>query len=98
MYTACTLSQQETCRGARTRLRGPPLLCRRGSALIAAPHELLVERNATTAERAIFGTVRGKVSTHEAEDRLAVELDRGPAPEAADADDLRAHLLHEVDE
>src|SRR5262245_41731683 len=69
------------------------------TAMTAAADELLVERNAFAAERAILGVVRGEVATHQAEDRLAVfHLDRGPPPQAADADDLRAELLDQLDE
>jgi len=43
--------------------------------MVPSPDELLVERNATAAKRAIFLSVGGKVSAHEAEDGLAVQLD-----------------------
>src|SRR5436189_5492538 len=66
--------------------------------MVPSPDELLVERNATAAKRAIFGSVGGKVSAHEAEDGLAVQLDRRSPPQAPDADDLGSELLDEIDE
>src|SRR5205809_622424 len=66
--------------------------------MVPSPDELLVERNATAAKRAIFGSVGGKVSAHEAEDRLTVQLDRRSPPQATHADDLGSQMLDEIDE
>src|SRR2546430_14355269 len=64
----------------------------------ASPDELLVEWYAFSTQRTLFGVVGWKIAAHQAEDRLAVDLDRGATPEATDADDVRAELLHELDQ
>src|SRR5262245_25391624 len=70
----------------------------RASTLIASPHEFLVQSHPAAAQRAFVRRVGREVSTHEAEDRLSIELDRGSPPETPDAHDLRPDLLHEVDQ
>src|SRR5262245_43655924 len=64
----------------------------------SAVDELLVQGHALPAERTLGGVVRRKVTAHEAEDGLAVDLDRGPPPQTAHPDDLGAELLDELDE
>src|SRR5262249_11165610 len=68
------------------------------AAVAAAADELLVERNPLVTERAILGGGGGEIPARQGEDRLAVYLHRGPPPEAADADDLRAELLDHLDQ
>jgi len=60
--------------------------------------EFFVQRDALSTEGAIFWSIGGKVPTHKAEDRLVIELDGRATPETADADHVRAELLHEADE
>src|SRR5688572_7563770 len=66
--------------------------------MAGAAYELLVQRNAFSTQRTISRVVSWKIATDEAEDRLAVHLHRGPAPEASHPDHLRAQLLDQFDE
>src|ERR671931_2348514 len=63
-----------------------------------AANELLVQWYSLAAEGALVGAVCRKVPAYEAEDGAPVEVDRRPAPEAADADDVGPKLLDELDQ
>src|SRR5437762_6595416 len=96
--TACLVLEQAACRWWRKRSGAAPLLHRWRAPMVPSPDELLVDRHAAATKRAIFGSVGGKVSAHEAEDRLAVQLDRRSPPQAPHTDDMGSELLDEVDE
>src|SRR2546425_861067 len=59
-------------------------------------HKLLIKGYAFFAQGTVWRSVRREVAAHEAENRLATQIDGRAAPEAADPDDFGADLLHEV--
>src|SRR4029453_7177372 len=66
---------------------------------MSAPlYELLVERHAFSTQRTLVRVVSGKITAHQTEDGLAVDLARGASPEAPDADAPGARTLHELDQ
>src|SRR5882762_2410801 len=74
-----------------------PFASGRGTAMLAAPHEFLVEGHALLAHGTLLGRICWKIPAHEAEDLLAGDLGLlRPAPQGADADDLPPQLLHEI--
>src|SRR5688572_15703619 len=60
--------------------------------------ELLVQRHPFSTQGTVSRVVSWKIAADEAEDRLAVHLDGGPAPEAAHTDHLSPQLLDQLDE
>ena len=62
------------------------------------PHELLVEWHSLATQGAFVGTVCGEVPAYQAEDWPTIEIDRGAAPEAADAHDMGSQLLDQLDQ
>jgi hypothetical protein len=81
-------------RGKKSAGLGGLRLFHRGAAtVVAPPHELFVERHSLSAQRTLGGVIGGKIPADQAENRASIEVDRRPAPEAADADDLGAEVL-----